>query len=318
MQGKVLIKPYYIRGGIKMMFLKKMFLILTLPILVSSAHAMENGKVKTLFDSCIESAAKIISSDKEIEKFEKGESTYSERFTPKMNKEITKIIFEDYEENNIKSMINEKLAKTLNLDSPIAYGWFSSNNNLVLTGSVNIVEGVFGFHERKVWDVKTGKLLPEFNHEQVPRPNNYGIALSTSYIDRVTKLYNPKTHEEICMFDFSYHQVHNVLNISLDGKVLTNSKDGVVKIWNVNWHKDLTLEQVQLLLLYQKKQKNWIQKTINFDKHKHLNKILKTLPKDLQEMMLESRLSKRSLFFVGSMACMAGIVGFSLWGLLNK
>ena len=211
-----------------MEFLKRVFLILTLPIvLVPSSYAMKSEQIETLFNVACKQAAKMLSSDEEVEKFEKGESTcfYKnlKNLTSRvliMEKEIVKIVFRDYIGNSIKSTMSKELAKELNWDGQVTGGGFSPDGKLVLTVSEN---------GTSVWNVKTGASLYILNEAYGGEFSPDSKFILTVSSDGVASVRNSKTGELLYALD-------NALDdeFSPDSKlILIVSSDDVASVWNV-------------------------------------------------------------------------------------
>ena len=179
---------------------------------------------------------------------------------------------------------------------------FSQDGTRALTGSYD--------HTAKIWNAKTGECLHTLNHNDYVEAvcfSQDGTRALTGAWDHTAKIWNAKTGE--CLHTLNHNGNVSSVCFSQDGKfVLTGSWDHTAKIWNLNWHKDLTCEQMQLLLLYYNKQ------PINSE---HLNTIAATLPENLQEIIKHQSSGLKKYLIAG--AAVTGIAGlYLLWNYLQK
>ena len=259
--------------------------------------------IEPLLDICCKFlAAKKLCSDEGLAKFEKRKLIPSQCFPAEISKRIAKIMFEKYVKDNVKATINERLAKKLNHNGTVSAVCFSQDGELALTGSWD--------KTAKIWDTKTGECLRVFNHNNLVDAvcfSQDGTRALTGSCDRTAKIWNTKTGE--CLHTLNHNDWVIAVCFSQDGtRALTGSRDHTAKIWNLNWHKDLTCEQIQLLLLHYNKQ------PIN---SKHLNTIAATLPENLQEIIKPQSSGLKKYLIAG--AAVTGIAGlYLLWNYLQK
>jgi len=306
-----------------MKFLKKVFLILALPVLVPNSYAMENGqngKENKIIIQCEDDQQFIIAYDNEDEKNDLVQAlNQSETFKHMMEDiplkdgstliiPVTKKRFEDHIWPYIceidKNTANKNIeAKNLNLKTMCDL--IKDANYLDIEPLLDICCDILA---KKLCSDEGLETFKKTQYYNFPTEINKKIAkiMFKKYVkDDVKAIINKKLAKK--KLDHN-HYVEEVY-FSQDGKLaLTVSWYGTEKIWNLNWHKDLTCEQIQLLLLHYNKQ------PINF---KHLNTIAATLPENLQEIIKHQSNGLKKYLIAG--AAITGIAGlYLLWNYLQK
>jgi len=310
--------------------------------LTNDANCLDIKPLLNVFSNIV---AKKLCSNKELDKLKKGKSSYSKLLpVAEINRKIAKIMFEKYIKYDVKELMDEKKVKsirndgndkivkifnpqnneylctlnynntptnklvskdqkftlrsndctaticntitnnlhTLDHNNPIVEACFSKNGKLASTVSFDGLTISFnGLKEKstiKIWNTETGKC------ERILHYNSHNADIFTFPIDSVC--------------------------FSKDGSKLIfgSYDDDTIKIWDLDWHKDLTCEQMQLLLLCCNN------KSIDPIQHEHLNNIAETLPENAKEIIKPRPSWLKKYLFPGVVT--ASIVG--LWYFLRK